>query len=126
MMKVYLANAFSLNMLPQEFEKLEKTYITVEKITVEDVKRYIVYKNFESAIGHESTAKLLSKILNTKIKPNRVAIKLNPFDILIVFQLRERFPEGKILNEREVEELFKEGKAVFYKVEVNLVCYDGV
>ena len=124
--KLYITNAFSLNMLPQEFDSFE---INVYKIPVDYVKEYIrkEARDYEivSVIGHESTAKLLSKILNIEIKPNRVSIKIGPFDKLLVFQLLTRLPEGKILNDREIEELFKEGKAAFYEIEVNINCPNG-
>ncbi len=124
--KLYIVNAFSLNMLPQEFDSFN---IDIYKIPIDYVKEYIrnEVRDYEivSAIGHESTAKLLSKILGIEIKANRIPIKIGPFDKLLVFQLLTRLPEGKILNDREIEELFKEGKAAFYEIEVTLYCPNG-
>lgn len=60
---------------------------------------------FTSAIGHESTAKILSVLLGQKIPANRAAIKMQPGDRALVFRLKARPSEGKILNQEEIEEI---------------------
>jgi hypothetical protein len=72
----------------------------------------------QSAIGHQSTADVLSKLLDMEIPVNRTEIKLKRGDILIVFQLATRLPEGQVLSKEEVMELYKQGKAYFVMVEV--------
>jgi hypothetical protein len=54
---VYLTNAFSLSMLTKDYAKL-----TVKEMSAEEVKNYL--KNgFQSAIGHSSTAEMLSALV---------------------------------------------------------------
>jgi len=70
-----------------------------------------VPKNVLSAIGHESTAKVISQILGTPVPVNRVPIQLGSGDALIVATLYDasgrpfRPPEGKVLTEDELKEL---------------------
>ncbi len=107
-MKVYVGNAFSLSML----SKLPAKILVLE-LTDEEAKNYIRL-GAESAIGHESTAKVLSQILSTEVPANRRMITLEPGDCLVVFQLLQRLPEGTVLSEEEVKKLpYK-----FYLVEV--------
>jgi len=94
-MTVYLANAFSLSML------VPPASIRVTEITVDDVKR-IVAQGFVSAIGHEATAKIVTSRIGVSVQVNRISIQLKPSDILVVFQLLTRLPEGKVLSEQEM------------------------
>ena len=96
---LYLANAFSLSMLGTR-----RAIVDVQEIDLERA-RYEVSKGFESAVGHESTAKVMSALLGVEVPARRVAIKLLPGDTLLVFQLLTRLPEGKVLTEEEIKEL---------------------
>ncbi len=69
--------------------------------------------SFVSAVGHQGTADILSKMLNVPVQVNRTSIKLTPDDLLVVFQLNIRLAEGAVLSEQEVNSLLKEGKAQF-------------
>ncbi|HID66395.1 MAG TPA: DUF1874 domain-containing protein [Aquificaceae bacterium] len=60
---------------------------------------------FISAIGHESTARFLSKRLGISIPHNRIEVKLEPGDLLIVAQLCKRLPEGAVLSEEQLEQI---------------------
>ena len=55
-----------------------------------------------SAIGHESSAVFLSRLLRMPIVPNRVAVTMEPGDEALVLRLKERLPEGKILSAKEM------------------------
>ncbi len=57
---------------------------------------------FVSAIGHDTTAKLLTHVLAQEIPVNRIQISLQVADIAIVFRLMQRLPEGKLLSEAEL------------------------
>lgn len=82
-----LVNAFSLGMLPME---AMMNIIRVRKITTDEIPTDV-----ESAIGHESTAKVVSSILGFEVKPNRVSVKLTESDVLYVAQYTgPRLPEG--------------------------------
>jgi hypothetical protein len=109
---VYLTNAFSISMLPPT-----GATVKVAPINLGEVKA-LLKEGFESAVGHESTAQLLSTLLGVEVPPRRVQIKVGVGDTLVVFQLLVRLGEGQILSEAEVAALVEEGKATFYKVEV--------
>ncbi len=94
-MTVYIANAFSLSMVAPP------TTISVVEASEDNVKR-IVASGFVSAVGHESTAKIVSSRLGISVQVNRVSIQLRPGDLLVVFQLLTRLPEGKVLSEDEM------------------------
>jgi len=106
---VYMLNAFSLGMLPER-----EVMVKVKEISLEEARR-ILQSGFESAVGHESTAQLLSQLLGFTVSANRVAIKLKQGDRAVVFQLLTRLPEGKVLTREELEKIpYK-----FYLVEVS-------
>jgi len=109
---IYLSNALSISMLPPQGATVRVSPLTVEET------RALLAEGFESAVGHESTAAILSILLGVEVPPRRVAIKLGAGDTLIVFQLLTRLPEGAVLSSEEVLSLVQEGKAAFYKVEI--------
>lgn len=63
------------------------------------------YTEIVSAIGHESTAEILSTLLKTKIEVNRFRFSQTTEDICLVFKLNGRPPEGKILTKDEIENI---------------------
>jgi hypothetical protein len=84
--KMFIANAFSLQMLSKF-----PAHVDIEEIAVADVAKL----DLESAIGHADTAAVLSNMLEKDIKPNRVNVQLQPGDSIIVAQLMGgRLPEG--------------------------------
>lgn len=86
--------------------------------TSKEIEAIILKEGYISCIGHQSTAILLSNILNQEIPMNRIQIKLNSGDKLIVFQVLVRLEEGKILTLEEMNDLLKKDKIGFYLVEV--------
>jgi hypothetical protein len=98
-MTLYLANAFSLGMLEGG-----ETTLKVREISVDEATKHLLL-GFKSVVGHEVTAKVLSTLLNVKVDFNREAIKLRAGDMVIVFQLLTRLPEGKTLTEEEMQKL---------------------
>ena len=105
---VFIANAFSINMISHLIPTNNSIYIVFRKLTIDEVKKMLNENNFVSAIGHESTASFLSKILDINIPVNRIAIKLDWKDKLIVLVLNKRLPEGQILSLEELEEYKKD------------------
>jgi sorbitol-specific phosphotransferase system component IIA len=103
-MTVYILNAL---VIPADFEKYSKIKVTIRKATLEEVRQLLLQNQneFVSAIGHESTALLLTQLLGIQIPFNRVTIKVVPGDVLIHFVLRQRVPEGKILSYEELRTL---------------------
>jgi hypothetical protein len=61
--------------------------------------------DFTSAVGHDSTAALLSTLLGTTIPVNRISVAPKEGDLLLCFKLKQRAPEGKILSVEELEAL---------------------
>jgi hypothetical protein len=79
--------------------------LMVREASLEEVKELLSNGTFTSAIGHQATAELLTKLLNIQVPFNRTQIQLSSSDILIVFQLLTRLEEGKILTEEELAKL---------------------
>ncbi len=107
--RVYLANAFSLSMLPSGFSG----ELCVQRgLKLEDVKE-LLKDGFTSAVGHSATADVLTKLLGLTVQTNRAMVTLAPGDVVVVFQLGVRLQEGQVLSSEEVNALFKQGKASF-------------
>lgn len=95
---LYVANAFSISMLANN-----DVVARIREITLDDVKSIISNNsNFTSCVGHQGTADVLSLLLGTNVPCNRVAIKLEQNDELIVFQLSTRLEEGRVLTADEL------------------------
>ena len=56
-----------------------------------------------SAVGHQSTAEILTELLDTDIAVNRIQFSQSVGQKAIVFKLKGRAPEGKILDREEIE-----------------------
>ena len=104
-MVLYLANAFSLNML--DFNNKNELTIKIEKISEEMVKELLSKQDFVSVIGHESTAKFITEILGIEVPTNRIQIKVKKGDKIIVLQLLQRLPECKTLTKEELQQIPK-------------------
>ena len=82
-----------------------------EKMTLEQVKTAIEEdlviggSGINSAIGHEPTAKFLSQLLGIEIKVNRQTVIMKQYDFAIVFKLKTRLPEGKVLTLDEMSKV---------------------
>ena len=113
--KVYLANAFSLNMLSNFPADLTVVKIEKEEFCSE-IQDGMKYEQFVNAIGHESTVNLVNKLCGTNLQKNRVEVKMVEGDKALIIQPIQRLEEGKVLSDEEIMRLLKEGKIVFYKV----------
>lgn len=65
--------------------------------------RALAADGFVSAIGHEATARLLSHLLQQPVPVARISVSLAPGDKALVLRLKGRLPEGKVLNEEEIQ-----------------------
>ena len=74
-------------------------------IELEETRKLLQETEFESAIGHQSTAEILSELLQIKVEVNRTEYRQSVDDIALIFKLRSRPPEGKILTSEEIEEI---------------------
>lgn len=84
-MKIYLANAFSGQMISGD------ALIRKQRVTPEEVSR----AEWGSCIGHPDTATVVSNILGREVACQRVSISLSKGDVLYVAQVMGgRLPEG--------------------------------
>jgi len=99
-MRICVANAFSLNML----DSAEWHLVSITRENIENIKRVLTLPNVEivSAVGHVSTAQFISEVLGINIPANRIPIILSDYDAVVVFQLKQRLPEGKVLTREEI------------------------
>jgi hypothetical protein len=115
---IYLCNSFTLSMLSPSL--LEGgVLIKASPISLGEVKA-LLKEGFVSAVGHESTAKVLGRLLEVEVPFNRVQISVGEGDVIVSFQFLIRLPEGKVLGNDEVLALYQEGKIKFFRVEVIL------
>ena len=115
---IYLCNSFTLSMISPSL--LEGgAIIKASPISLGEVKA-LLKEGFVSAVGHESTARVLSSLLGTDVPFNRAQISIKEGDVIVSFQLLIRLPEGKVLGDDEVLALYNEGKIKFFRVEVIL------
>jgi hypothetical protein len=99
--KVYLLNSL---ITPINFDKFSNAKISFRRVDVETVKR-ILSDGFISAVGHEATAQLLSKLLGVHVPLNRSQIFMEKGDKAIHFFLKQRLPGGVVLDEAELAKL---------------------
>jgi hypothetical protein len=79
-----------------------------ELISIDDAKKLIQkFKDKEilSAIGHGATAEVMSETLDYKIERNRLSITQTVDDTALVFRLKTRADEGKILERKDIEKI---------------------
>ena len=76
-----------------------------ETTSLDEVKKLLQENEFVSAIGHKSTAEVLTELIGIDIPMNRIQFSQKPGQTAIVFRLLGRVPEGKILSREEIEEI---------------------
>jgi len=83
-----------------------------EEISLEEARLLLANNKWQSAVGHEATAKILSRLLGFEIPANRIEYKQEKIgEVALIFNLKKRIPEGKILSEKEIDEIgYKLGK----------------
>ncbi|WP_353572611.1 DUF1874 domain-containing protein [Candidatus Albibeggiatoa sp. nov. BB20] len=67
--------------------------------------RKLVETDFISAIGHESTAQLLSQLLEKEIICQRISITMQPQDRALIFRIKKRLPDTRELTQAEISQL---------------------
>jgi len=110
-----VANAFSINML-------QGSQVLAFVPIVADTARRLVqeFNDIYSVVGHESTARLLSQVLGVEIKANRENYIMRPDDVLLVFTVPFRLPEGRVLDEDELERI-AHSMRIYLVADVNLL-----
>jgi len=88
---IYVANAFSLSMIPRHTVTLRCEPMTLERASglLRDAQEW------SSCVGHEDTARVFSRLLGLDVPARRVSVQLQPWDKLLVGQYSgPRLPEG--------------------------------
>ena len=97
---------FNSQIIPVNWQLADSYTVKIKKIDVDQAKQLVNQNQFISAIGHESTAKLLSMLLHIDIPINRIQIQMNSGDIGLHFTLKKRLDEGQVIkNVQELEEI---------------------
>ena len=63
------------------------------------------FNQLVSAVGHQSTCDILTKLLGVTIPMNRIEYKQEVGTAALIFKLKGRPEEGKILTVEEIEEI---------------------
>ena len=77
------------------------------QVSLEEARQLVDAKgeNIISAIGHQATSEILTELLGTNIPMNRIQFAQEVGQQALIFKLKERVPEGKILSREEIEEI---------------------
>lgn len=119
--KVYVSNAFSLNMLRIPHGSVVVLNLVVSDMTPERFCAELkAAEEVVSAIGHEGTAQLLNRLCGTSFQATRAQIQLDVGDYLYLLQVGFRLPEGAVLSEEQLRELHKQGLLRFLKLFYNV------
>lgn len=73
------------------------------EVSLDIAKQYVEREGFHSAIGHQSTTDVISELLEINCPVNRVNFKQGFGDKALVFKLKGRPEEGKVLTRDEIE-----------------------
>lgn len=76
-----------------------------QPIEVDKVKLILDKNEWQSAVGHESTAAILTELLEREVSVNRIQWCQQAGELAIVFKLKGRPPEGTILSREEIERM---------------------
>jgi hypothetical protein len=70
--------------------------------SLEEVKMLLNVNGWQSAVGHQATADVLSDLFERPVTMNRIQYAQRPGETAIVFKLKGRPPEGVVLSREEV------------------------
>ena len=77
----------------------------LKDITLQEAQQLVKDNNILSAVGHQSTADILTTLLGTEIPMNRIMFEQEQGQKALVFKLNGRPEEGKILTVEEIEQI---------------------
>jgi hypothetical protein len=80
---------------------------SLQTIALDDLLQLLSSKDVPrlSAIGHASTAQVMTELLGEEVTVNRIEYCQLDTDIAVVFKLNGRPPEGAILSRNQIEEI---------------------
>ncbi len=70
-----------------------------------ELAQQLVAEGFVSAVGHDSTAQILSALLGVAVPVNRFDYQQYPGEQAVIFKLKRRPPEGAILTAEELQSI---------------------
>jgi hypothetical protein len=85
---------------------------TLHTVSLNQAKDLVKGREILSAIGHASTAQILTEILGIDVPVNRIQFEQQPDQSALVFKLKGRPEEGKILSREEIEQIGYEFKVM--------------
>ena len=91
----------STGFVPVDLEKWKKVVVVQRIVSTQEAKQ-LLSNGFVSAVGHQSTAEIMSMLLGIPVPYNRVQVYLEPGDEAVCFVLRTRPPEGRVLSKEEL------------------------
>lgn len=110
-----LLNAFSVNMLENPRNEYGSTSVYFQRVTLIRAQSMLEVHGVESAIGHPSTAAVLSRRLGMEIPVNRVDVRLGSKERALLAQITlPRLAEGEVLSEQQLDQT----EVKFYVVDV--------
>jgi hypothetical protein len=78
---------------------------SIKLISLEKARQLVQENETLSAVGHQSTADILTKLLGIPVLMNRIMFQQEVGQAAIVFKLNGRPEEGKILSREEIEKI---------------------
>jgi hypothetical protein len=105
-MTLYLLNTL---ITPINFDTVRTAVIASYRLSLEEarerVRKALECDELQSAVGHEGTAQVLSRLLGVEIKTERKTVFMKKGDSALQFFLKTRLPEGKVLSAEELQTL---------------------
>ena len=77
----------------------------LKDITLEQAQDLVHNNDILSAVGHQSTADILTTLLGITVPMNRIQFAQEVGQKALVFKLNGRPEEGKILTQQEIEQI---------------------
>jgi len=99
---LYILNTL---VVPVNFDEMTEVVVELRKISVEEAREVVRKSEWESVVGHEGSAVILSELLGVKIPVERKSVFLKKGDRGLHFFLKKRLPEGTVLSAEELKKL---------------------
>lgn len=78
---------------------------SLKQISLEEAQKLVRENELDSAIGHQSTASVMSTLLSVEVPVNRQQFVQEIGQLALVFKLNGRPPEGTILSVEDIERI---------------------
>ena len=70
-----------------------------------EIRQLLSYQPFTSAVGHEETATLLTRLLGVTVSFNRITVKQEAGDIFVVIKPKTRLEINKVYSDIDIENI---------------------